>query len=527
MQSEPGAEPGLQAWHARALQGFEQRTESCRALLGELSAVDQLLWTLPPTGLETSTSCCESPALSYLPAGSECSAWKSQEAPCAPALGASVAAPASVLRVTQQVCTGTVVRPRSLGSGSYARLHLRPGAAQEQKRQQQQQLQATSFVCMADPRQPRDVSGSINSAASCAIDTKSSCDLQSRINRTGRLSSAKGIHNAGSSRKGGGRGLSGMARSSSSKSAAASGSHEDRDKNKFSRASTTRLNTSQTPRQPNKAHAGRVRSPSEKRTDFSKQSCHESQVPSKKAQAPLVKPSPKREAAKVRPVRQKQQKPAASSSKRLVKETFRTPLQDESDEVSFQGNAGRDQHQQTTLLDQDSTAVWSSCELAQEVREELNSLAEVASYAALTCQQTKPLAEVLRQQVSLQLMKLEEVMPHLQWPSTAEETRMQVSDIRDAARQARDTLQDALKTSQPIHGSREEMCEQSPVRQSTTSFSSTPSLTNVSTSSVLAAALGDLVLGMRQALDDIHKVRRCSAACDDHSCEYPLSILEE
>jgi len=234
-----------------------------------------------------------------------------------------------------------------------------------------------------------------------------------------------------------------------------------------------------------------------------------------------------REALKTRPVNSKLLKPAVPSSKGLVQETSSGPLREKPDKGSSQGQVSRAEPQQTTSLVEQSNAVWYSCELAQEVRDELNSLAEVASYAALTCQQTKPLAEVLLRQVSLQLTKLEEAMPHLQWPSTAEETRMQVSDIRDAARQATETLKDALKTSQPKHGLGKEMCEQPLVDQSGTSFSSVLSPTVVSTSSVLASALGDLVLGMRQALDDIHDVRRCSAACEDQGCEYPLSILEE
>eukprot|EP00930_Biecheleria_cincta_P031271 TRINITY_DN2170_c1_g3_i1.p1 TRINITY_DN2170_c1_g3~~TRINITY_DN2170_c1_g3_i1.p1 ORF type:complete len:562 (-),score=107.64 TRINITY_DN2170_c1_g3_i1:77-1762(-) len=561
MQSEPGAEPGLQAWHARALRGFEQRTESCRALLGELSAVDQLLWALPPAGLETSTSCCESPAPSYLPASSECSAWKSHEAFAAPAIGVSLGAPAGVRKVMQSACTGTTVRLRSLGSYSYARLHLRPGAAQEQRQQQQQQKQQkqkqqkqkpqpassprappsvlchafvggpqTASLCSSrrvDPREPRDTSGTRNSAGSRVIGTKRNGDIPNRVNSIERLRSAEGVHNLAGSCHGDVRSSSGMARSNSSKRAASSGKCEDREKHKLACASTTRQNTSQALRQTDETHNGRVRSSSEKQANSRKQPCHAGQTPSKKTQAPLAKSLAKREAAKVKPLEQKQQNPAAPSSRRLVNETMREPPQDEATQVSLQGNVGRDEAQQTASLGQDSTAVWSSCELAQKVREELKSLAEVASYAALTCHHTKPLAEVLLRQVSLQLMKLEYVTPQLQCPRTVEETRKQVSDIRDAARQARDTLQDALNTSQPKHSSRDELRDQPLAGHSETSFSLTRSPTNVSTSSVLAAALGDLVLGMRQALDDIHKVRRYSVACDDHGCEYPLSILEE
>mmetsp|Transcript_4775 Transcript_4775/g.8474 ORF Transcript_4775/g.8474 Transcript_4775/m.8474 type:complete len:605 (-) Transcript_4775:89-1903(-) len=185
----------------------------------------------------------------------------------------------------------------------------------------------------------------------------------------------------------------------------------------------------------------------------------------------------------------------------------------------------------------------SSWELLQTVRAELGSLAEVAGWAALSCKQTQPLAEALLGQVRVELLRLEKLAPRMQLPGTTE----QICEIQLAARQAMETLQEALGAHTEValgqpetamvcqlpvapRHSLSQSCTPEPSRQALPLGVATPpplkceaprtnrdlgtcpaelSLASSapSNSAVLAAALGDLAQGMRQALDEIHKVR--------------------
>jgi len=166
----------------------------------------------------------------------------------------------------------------------------------------------------------------------------------------------------------------------------------------------------------------------------------------------------------------------------------------------------------------------SDWELVQTVRTELGSLAEAAGWAALSCKQTQPLAEALLGQVRRELLCLEQF-------AGKPGTKKQICEIQEATRQAMDILQEALRAHARGCIPAEILC-QAPSSQSLRceepqrdcDVSQSPAAPSTSNSAVLAAALGDLVQCMRQALDEIHKVRGTSLEATASQSKFEMSV---
>jgi len=504
----------MEAWQLRALQGFEQRTLSCRALLGELCAVD-------PLPLSADGSRPSSPSSSPVRARNA--------------------------RSRSSTPLGRRGRPQS-----YAELHLRTASA----------CPAVALAHLGFP------SESCGGSSSSVTVPKSSEKLRpdgaeeaEDIRSLQRPSDSRGEaekkgKGKGSNLKGKGSKATGsnQRQSHASSSQAAQSKASDGRGHRLSSSSIVPCNTPARSRRPDSARLERLSKP--RHPPPEKEPPRKSPTPSARrlgstasagarrkspsrgelsprrwidpsyAQGELYEVRPEMATGEAKPQMDREVWPLERlrDSPEVVSEI--RDVQDVAPQMAMDFQVKRPETEGVRTENSCAPSIpHSDWELVQTVRAELGSLAEVAGWAALSCKQTQPLAEALLGQVRRELLCLE------QFAGKLPGTRKQICEIQEATRQAMDILQEALRARGRGCIPSEIPC-QAPSSQSLRceepqrdcDVSQSPDAPSTSNSAVLAAALGDLVQGMRQALDEIHKVRGTSLEATANQSKFEMSV---